>query len=50
MRSLSSGTHPPEGVTLMNDLAKDCAALVLLTLLGTLAAVGWLSVGFGLVR
>jgi hypothetical protein len=34
----------------MNDLTKDLAALVILTLLGTLAGVGWLAIGFGLLR
>jgi hypothetical protein len=34
----------------MNDLTKDLAALLILTLLGTLAGAGWLAIGFGLIR
>jgi hypothetical protein len=34
----------------MNDRTKDLAALVILTLLGTVTAVGRLALGFGLVR
>jgi hypothetical protein len=34
----------------MNDLTKDLAALVILTLLGTISAAGWWAIGLGLLR
>jgi hypothetical protein len=45
--TVRKATH--EGTT-MYDLTKDQAALVVLTLLGTLAAAGRLSIGLGFIR